>query len=47
MEIENDYQAFKEFKNTVLKLGIDLDKLIMENYKKESDMSRKINKYML
>jgi hypothetical protein len=30
MEIENDYQAVKEFKDNLLKLGINLNKLIME-----------------
>ena len=30
VEIESGYKAFKEFKDSLLKLGIDLDKLIDE-----------------
>jgi len=30
VEIESSYQAFKDFKASLLKLGIDLDKLIDE-----------------
>jgi hypothetical protein len=30
IEIENDYQTFKDFKANLLKLGINLNELIME-----------------
>jgi hypothetical protein len=30
MEIDNGYQAFKDFKDSLLKLGINLDELINE-----------------
>ena len=33
IEIEPGYQAYKEFKDSLLKLGIDLDKLIDEKEK--------------
>ena len=35
IEIENDYQAFKDFKDSLLKLGINLNELIM---KKEQEL---------
>ena len=37
VEIEPGYQAFREFKATLLKLGIDLDKLIDEEEKNLRD----------
>ena len=37
VEIEPGYQAFREFKDTLLKLGIDLDKLIDEEEKNLRD----------
>jgi hypothetical protein len=37
VEIETGYNAYKEFKDTVLKLGIDLDKLIDGKLKELSE----------
>ena len=37
VEIETGYQAYKEFQATLLKLGIDLDKLIDEEEKNLRD----------
>jgi hypothetical protein len=37
VEIEPGYQAFREFKDTLSKLGIDLDKLIDEEEKNIRD----------
>jgi hypothetical protein len=37
VEIESGYQAFREFKASLLKLGIDLDKLIDEEEKNLRD----------
>lgn len=37
VEIEPGYKAYKEFKDSLLKLGIDLDKLIDEKYKELFD----------
>jgi hypothetical protein len=44
VEIESGYQAFKEFKANLLKLGIDLDKLIdeKENELMESGVEDKL-----
>jgi hypothetical protein len=38
VEIESGYQAFREFKASLLKLGIDLDKLIDEEEKNLRDL---------
>ena len=37
VEIEPGYQAYREFRNTLSKLGIDLDKLIYEEEKNLRD----------
>ena len=37
IEIENDYQVVKEFKANLLKLGINLNELIMEKEKELMD----------
>jgi len=37
VEIETGYKAYKEFKDSLLKLGIDLDKLIDEEEKNLRD----------
>lgn len=37
VEIETGYKAYKEFKDSLLKLGIDLDKLIDEEEKNIRD----------
>ena len=44
VEIETGYKAYKEFKDSLLKLGIDIDKLIDEKIDelKENDIENKL-----